>query len=147
MPMRLATSSAERPEPSRNAFSRLPISSKRRVKVPIPSRSFLDRLQTLRGIERGSDNALIAGAAAEIARDRDANLLLGRIGIVAQEFDQRRQHARRAESALQAMIVAERLLQGVHLVGRWRDALDGQDLVTVRLHRQHQTGTCRAAVE
>src|SRR5713226_4344758 len=113
MPMRLATSSAERPEPSRNAFSRLPISSKRRVKVPIPSRSFLDRLQTLRGIEGGGDNALIAGAAAEISRDRDANLLLGRIGIVAQEFDQRGQHAGRAEAALQPVIISERFLQRV----------------------------------
>src|SRR5882672_5875299 len=109
--MRLATSSAERPEPSRNAFSRLPISSKRKVKVPIPSRSFLDRLQALCGIERGRDDALIAGAAAEIARDRDANLLLGRIGIVAQEFDERGQHAGRAEAALQSVIVPERFLQ------------------------------------
>src|SRR2546423_14009683 len=107
MPMRLATSSAGRPEPSRNAFSRLPISSKRRGKVPLLSRSFLDCLQALTCIERGRDDALIAGAAAEIARDGDTNLLLGRIGIVAQEFDERGQHARSAETAMQPVIVAE----------------------------------------
>ena len=38
---------------------------------------------------------------------------LGRVGIVAQKFGQRRQHARRAEAALQAVIVAKRLLQRV----------------------------------
>src|SRR5258708_35272369 len=118
--MRLQTSSAERPEPSRNGFSRLPISSKRKVKVPIPSRSFLDRLQTLRGIERGRDDALIAGTAAEIARDRDANLLLRRIGIVAQEFDERRQHGRRAEAALHSGIVAGSPLLPEHPASRLR---------------------------
>src|ERR1700682_5236290 len=132
MPMRLATSSADRPEPSRNAFSRLPISSKRKGKVLLLSRSFLDRLQALGGIERGGDDALIAGTAAEIAGDCDANLLFGRIGIVAQEFDQRRQHARRAEAALQPVIVAECFLQRVHLVGRWSDAFDREDLVSIR---------------
>src|SRR5258706_8690290 len=126
MPMRLATSSAERPEPSRNAFSRLPISSKRKAKALIPSRSFLDRLQALGCIERGRNDALIAGAAAEIARDGDTNLVLRRIGIVAQEFDERGQHARRTETALQPVIVAEGFLQRVHLVGRWCDALDSQ---------------------
>src|SRR5258705_2023344 len=109
MPMRLATSSAERPEPSRNAFSRLPISSKRKPKALIPSRSVLDRLQALSCIERRRDDALIAGAAAEIARDRDAHLLLRSIWIVAQEFDERGQHARRADTALQPVIVAEGL--------------------------------------
>src|SRR5229473_284622 len=106
MPMRLATSSAERPEPSRNAFSRLPISSKRKAKVLLLSRSFLDRLQTLGCIQGGGDNALIAGTATEISRDRDANLLLGRIGIVAQEFDQGGQHAGRAVTMVSAIRAA-----------------------------------------
>src|SRR5882757_3680442 len=132
MPMRLATSSAERPEPNRNAFSRLPISSKRKAKVLLLSRSFLDRLQALGSIQGGGDNALIAGTATEISRDRDANLLLGWIGIVAQEFDQRGQHAGRAEAALQPVIISECFLERVHLVGRRRDAFDGQNLVPVR---------------
>src|SRR5882672_4859271 len=40
--MRLATSSADRPEPSRNAFSRLPISSKRKGKVLLLTTRGLD---------------------------------------------------------------------------------------------------------
>src|SRR5215471_5313569 len=74
-------------------------------------------LQSLRRVEGSGDDALIAGAAAKIARDRDAHLLLGWIGIVAQEFGERDQHSGRAEAALQAVIVAERLLQGIELVG------------------------------
>src|SRR6478672_6537793 len=72
-------------------------------------------LQPFRRVERGIHDALVAGAAAQIARDRDAHLVLGRIGIVAQEFDQRGQHARRAETALQAVVVAESLLQRMKL--------------------------------
>src|SRR5690349_24875439 len=113
MPRRLAISSAERPEASRNALRRLPMSSKRsgmfrrshrrhdRACRGHPRLSFLSKtwmagtspamtetlgrrlsLQALRRIERGSNDALIAGAAAEIAGDRDAHLLLGRVRII-----------------------------------------------------------------
>src|SRR5262249_548523 len=75
-----------------------------------------DALQPLRRVERRVDDALIAGAPAEIARNRDPHLLLGGVRIVAQELDQRRQHAGGAEAALQAVIVAERLLQRVQLL-------------------------------
>src|SRR5262249_30479662 len=75
--------------------------------------------QSLRGIERGGNDALVAGAAAEVAGDRHAYLLLGWIGIVAQEFGERDQHARRAEAALQAMVVAKRLLQRAQLGRAW----------------------------
>jgi hypothetical protein len=40
-------------------------------------------LQPLRCIERGRDNALVAGAPAEIAGDGHPHLLFGRVGIVA----------------------------------------------------------------
>ena len=45
------------------------------------------------------------------------------------------------------MVVAERLLQRMQLVGGRRDALDGQDVVAIGLHRQHQAGACRTAIE
>ena len=48
---------------------------------------------------------------------------------------------------MQAVVVAERLLQRMQLVGAGGDALDGQHLVAVGLHRQHQAGARRAAVE
>src|SRR5687767_13473564 len=150
MPRRCAISSAESPEPSRNAFNRWPISSKRGGISDPPrrnSRGGFRGFQALGGVEGGIDDALIAGAAAEIARDGDAHLLLGRIGIVAQKLEQRRQHARRAEAALQAVIVAERFLERMKLGGRRRDAFDGQDLVAVRLHREHQARARGEAVE
>ena len=99
------------------------------------------------GIERRGDDPLIAGAAAQIAGDGDPHLLLGGIGIVAQELDQRGEHPRRAEPALQPMMLVKRLLQRVQLLLRGRDALDGQNLVPVCLNRQHQARARRAAVE
>src|SRR5262245_41479430 len=69
-------------------------------------------------IERGDHDVLVAGAAAQVARDGDPHLLLGRVRIVAQELDQRGQDARRAEAALQAMVLMERLLQRMQLIGR-----------------------------
>src|SRR5580698_6325452 len=112
MPSFCAISSAESPEPRRNALSRLPISSKR---IGIGSGRALFRLQTFRRIECGNDDVLVAGAAAQIAGNADADVLLGRVRIVAQQLDQRGQDARRAEAALQAMIVAKRLLQRMQL--------------------------------
>src|SRR5262249_37711867 len=92
-------------------------------------------------------DALVAGAAAQIAGERDAHLAFGGIGVVAQELDQRRENSRRAEAALQAVIVAKGFLQRMQLVGAGRDALDGENLVAVSLHGQHEAGARREAVE
>src|SRR5438128_683753 len=85
--------------------------------MPLHASSRRLPLQPLRRVERREDDALIAGAAAEIAGDRDAHLLLGWVGIVAQELSQRDQHSGRAEAALQAVIVAERLDLAAGLAG------------------------------
>src|ERR1700704_2766339 len=45
------------------------------------------------------------------------------------------------------MVLVERLLQWMQLVGRRRDALDGKNLVAVRLHCEHQAGARREPVE
>jgi len=112
-----------------------------------PSRLRRLRAQPLRRIERRGDDILIAGATAQIAGNGNAHLLLGRVRIVAQEFDERRQNARRAEATLKPVVFMEGLLQGMQLVGRGRDALDGENIVAVRLHREHQAGTRRAIIE
>src|SRR4029453_1821340 len=93
-----------------------------------PSLSPLPGTQPFGGVERRDEDVLVAGAAAEIARDRDAHLLLGRVRIVAQELDQGGEDAGRAEAALQAVVLVERLLQRRHLVGGGRDALDGEQV-------------------
>ena len=69
------------------------------------------------------------------------------IRIVAQELDQGGENARRAEAALQAVVLVERLLDGMQLVGRGGDAFDGEQLVAVRLHRQHEARARRAPIE
>src|SRR6516164_4373646 len=56
------------------------------------------------------DNVLIAGAAAEIAREPFANLVVGRERVLADEIGCRHQHAGCAEPALQRMMLAKRLL-------------------------------------
>src|SRR5258708_35086207 len=104
------------------------------------------RPQPLGRVERRGHDILIAGATAQIAGNRDPPLLFGRIRIVAKELDERRQNARRAEAALKAMMLMESLLQGVQLIGRRRDALDGENIMAVRLHREHQAGTRRAGI-
>ena len=47
----------------------------------------------------------------------------------------------------QAVVLVERLLQRMQLVRGGRDALDGEQIVAVGLHRQHQAGARRAAVD
>src|SRR6516165_7287725 len=102
------------------------------------------RPQPLRRIERRGDDILIAGATAQIAGNGDAHFLFGRVRIVAQELDERRQNARRAEATLKPMVFMECLLQGMQLVGRGRDALDGENLVCRLLLEKKKTGTRRA---
>src|SRR5260370_20652547 len=65
----------------------------------------------LRGERRRHDRD-IAGAAAEMAGERLANLLLGCFRAVAQQGAERDQDARRAESALQRVMLAKTLLHG-----------------------------------
>src|SRR5258708_37810451 len=44
------------------------------------------------------------------------------------------------------MVLVKRLLQRMQLVGARRDALDGEEIVAVRLHGEHQARARRAAV-
>src|SRR5262252_3172001 len=95
--------------------------------------------QALGGIQRRDHDVLIAGAAAQVARNGDAYLALGWVRIVAQEFEKRRQNAGRAEAALKAVVFVEGLLQRVQLVRTRGDALDGEKVVAVRLNGEQQT--------
>ena len=45
------------------------------------------------------------------------------------------------------MVLVKGLLQRVQLVRRRRDTFDGQEVVTVGLHGQHEAGSRRAPVE
>jgi hypothetical protein len=80
----------------------------------------------------GLDDVLVAGAAADVPADRPADLLVGRIGVL---FDERRpdeHHARRAEPALEAVVLLEGRLDGVERAVLL-EALDGAQFVAVGL--------------
>src|ERR1700742_3048087 len=76
--------------------------------------------------EDGFDDVLVAGAAAQVAGQRPAHVLLGRVGVLVEERLGGQHHARRAEAALQTVLLPEALLQRVQLAGT-SQALDGAD--------------------
>ena len=65
---------------------------------------------------------------------------LARIGVLLQQPVGSRDHAGRAEAALQAMHLAETFLDGMQRAVRVRHALDGADVGAVRLDGKHRAG-------
>src|SRR5262245_31166495 len=109
------------------------------------SRLLRRRPQPLGRVERRGDDILIAGATAKIAGNRDPHLLFGRVRIVAQELDERRQDARRAAAALEAVVFMEGLLQGVQVVGRGRAVVVAEWALTSTV-RISWPSTCTASI-
>ena len=66
--------------------------------------------------------------------------------MAVHDVDRRHDHARRAEAALQAVIVAERRLHRMQLVALG-EAFDGGDVGAVGLTDQHGAGLDRPAVD
>ena len=91
----------------------------------------------------GIDDRAIAGAAAEIAGKRLVNeRVLGAFAAVV-EGEHRHHEARRAEPALGAIRVDERLLHRVERAVRGREPIDGEHLGAVELRHQHEAGVDR----
>src|SRR5207249_8288747 len=80
----------------------------------------------------------VAGAAAEIPRNGLADLLLARVLVALEERAGGHQHAGRAETALQAVLLGETLLDGMQFAALLQ-AFDRGDLRAVGLHREHRT--------
>src|SRR4029078_1819923 len=78
----------------------------------------------------------VARAAAEVAGQRLADLVVARRRVALQQVGGRDDQPRRAEAALHGASLAERLLHAVELALA-RETLDGDDLVALRLRRQH----------
>ena len=83
------------------------------------------------------EDLLVPGAAAEIPRERLADLVVRGVGNAPEEIVGRDHEARGAEAALHGAGLDESRL---HPVRRpvLRQALDGHDLVAVRLRGEHQ---------
>src|SRR5882762_9814158 len=109
-------------------------------------RSTLRLAHFLGRVLHGLDDIHIARAAAQIPADGLADLLLARIPVAYEERARGHQHARRAESALQTVLLGEALLHRMELA-RLLQALDRGDLGAVGLHREHGAGFDRLAVE
>lgn len=80
---------------------------------------------------------LVTGAAAEVARDCLADLLLIRIGVILQERHQCHQYARCAETALRTMRLPESFLDHMQVIGTAK-ALHCLDVVPIGLDSKHQ---------
>ena len=89
---------------------------------------------------------LVAGAAAQIAFQPVADLLLGGVGMVRQQLARRQNHPRRTKSALQRVLIPERLLQRIQL-SVLRQSFDRQDLAPLGLDGEHRTALDGHAVE
>src|SRR5258707_5473035 len=94
----------------------------------------------------GLDDVHVARAAAQVPADGLADLLLARILVAYEERARGHQHARRAEAALQTVLLGEALLHRMELAALLQ-ALDRGDLRAVGLHREHGAGFDRLAVE
>src|SRR3979490_2036486 len=94
------------------------------------------------------DDVLVAGAAAEIAFELFADGVVAEVvALAVDEIDRGHDHAGRAETALQAVMLAERLLHRMQRRAVGGEALDGLDLVPVSHDRERGAGFDRLAVE
>ena len=98
------------------------------------------------GPQHGLHDVLVAGAAAQVARERPPDLVLGRVRVLVEEGLGGQHHPGRAEAALEAVLLLEPLLQRVQLA-RAGEPLDRRHLVPVGLDREHRAALHRLSVE
>src|SRR5262245_58986198 len=94
----------------------------------------------------GLDDAVIAGAAAQHGRDPLTDLGLGRLRVRLEEVERGHQHARRAEPALEPVVLVEGLLQRVEPTIA-HEPLDRGDPRAVGLDREHDARARGLTVE
>src|ERR1051325_646050 len=98
------------------------------------------------GFTHRRDDVLVAGAAAERPFQAVAHFRLARICVALQQVARGHDHARRAEAALQAVLVPESLLHDVQLAVAG-ETFDRGDRGAVRLHGEHRARLHRLPVE
>ena len=113
----------------------------------VPALRLVQAAHALGGERDRLDDLRIAGAAADVAGDRLDDLLARRRGFFDEQRVRGEDHRRRAIAALHAVGFAERILHGRQLARPRRQPLDGGDGIAVGLHREHQAGAHRRAVD
>src|ERR1035437_8760778 len=99
-----------------------------------------------RGVPDRLDDALVARAAADVARDALANLALARLRVRREEGVRGHEDAGRADAALRAALLHESLLQVGKRVPRG-EPLDGEDRSPVALARHDKARVHGDAVQ
>src|ERR1700738_1286952 len=92
------------------------------------------------------DDVLVARAAADVARDRPADLLLAGIGVLIQQRLGDQHHPGSAEAALEPVLLFEARLYRVQLAARG-EPFDGRHLAAIRLDGEERAGLDRRAVQ
>src|SRR3984893_544571 len=103
--------------------------------------------QFFRGLERGRDDRHVAGAAAEVAAEKFADVAFARIGSPREIMIERNEDAGGTEAALQRVMAAERLLQDRETIGRRRQTLNGANFRAVDLRRECEAGAREPSVD
>ncbi len=98
-------------------------------------RILLRLLQSLRRILHSLDDTLVAGTTAEVTDDSSPNLFLAHVRVFTQQVVDRENHSRRAEAALQGVMLNKGLLDSVEGVMR-SETLNGRDFCPVGIRRQ-----------
>ncbi len=98
------------------------------------------------GVLISLDDVDIAGASAQIARNRMTNLVFGRSSITIEERITGHKHTGCAIAALQSMLLKKSLLQRMQLAVTLK-ALDGQYLASIDLRCKHGAGLHRATID
>src|SRR6476646_1517873 len=92
------------------------------------------------------DDVHVASATTEIAADALPDLGFVGVGVLAEQPSRLHDHPRRAEAALKAVLIPERLLERVErrLAGH---PLDRLELATIRLDREHRARLRARAID
>src|SRR5712692_1348786 len=98
-----------------------------------------------RGLDR-FDDVHVARAATEVALEAPPDLVIGRTRVLRQQISGGHDHPWRAEAALEAVLVPERLLQRVELAILGH-AFDRGEALAFGLDREHGAALHRLAVD
>src|SRR5687767_8474226 len=98
------------------------------------------------GTLSGLKDVVVARASAEIRRKCIANFRIRGCRVLFQERRERHEKSRRAKAALQAMRVAESVLQRVQFARGSGKRFNRLKIVSIRLDREHDAGSDGLAI-
>src|SRR5689334_18560260 len=99
-------------------------------------------LPCLRGFENSLSDGYVRTAAAQVTTESGSHLRFGRVRIVAEKGLSGKDHSRRAETALRAIMLDHGSDQ--RIVGR--NAFDRLDGLALCIHGQHAAGVNRFSI-